>query len=112
MPKPPKPSAGKSGKFADLPVLTEMPETDAHLPVLTEILGSEALRPVKAGTPLSDAQVAQLAEQLAPKLDALLREKLNVRLATAWLEAWIEVKAELPGLIRAELEQTARGSGK
>ncbi len=111
MPKPPK-SAAKTGKFADLPVLTEVPEADANLPVLTEILNSEALPLVKAAASLSDAQCARLAEQLAPKLDALLREKLNVRLATAWLEAWAEVQAELPGLIRAELEAPAGRSGK
>lgn len=112
MPKPTRPAAGKAGKFADLPVLTEAPEADANLPVLTEVLGSEALRAAKAGAPLSDAQCAQLAEQLAPQLDALLREKLTLRLATAWLEAWAEVKAELPALIRAELDKPARRSGK
>ncbi len=104
MPRQPK----HPNKIADLPVLTELTETSVHFPVLTEVLAEEMPRPVKGGALLSDAQCAQLAEQLAPKLDALLREKLNVRLATAWLEAWAEVKAELPALIRAELEKPPR----
>lgn len=113
MAKPPKQTTpGKPGKFSDLPVLTEMSVTHASLPVLTEILGNDALPPLNRGVPLSDAQCAQLAEQLAPQLDSLLREKLTIRLASAWLEAWTEVKAELPRLIRAELEQPGTRSEK
>lgn len=109
MPKLPKQAnaPGKIGKFADLPVLTEVPETDANLPVLTEILENELPAAKQIIAPLSDAQCVQLAEKLAPQLDALLREKLTLRLANAWLEAWGEVKAELPGLIRAELAKTS-----
>ncbi len=110
MAKPPKQTT--PGKPSDLPVLTEMSETHASLPVLTEILSNDALAPANRCVPLSEAQCAQLAEQLAPQLDALLREKLTIRLANAWLEAWTEVKAELPRLIRMELEKPGTRSGK
>ncbi len=114
MAKSTKPTASgkKNGDFADLPVLTEMSESGAHLPVLTEVLSNELPGAMNGGAQLSDAQCAQLAERLAPQLDALLREKLTLRLASAWLDAWSEVKAELPGLIRAELAKPTPHSGK
>ncbi len=114
MAKPPKTTASgkKSADLTDLPVLTEVSESGAHLPVLTEILSGEIAPRAARAAPLTEAQCAELAERLAPRLDALLREKLTLRVANAWLEAWAEVKTELPGLIRAELEATTPHSGK
>jgi len=91
--------------FVDLPVLTEAQVTDTtELPVLTE-----ALIP---GIPLTDAQCRQIAERIAPQLEALLRDKLAARIGTIWAEIWRETQAELPRLIRAELEKPAPRSRK
>jgi hypothetical protein len=113
--KPPKQSDKtlKLPSFVDLPVLTETQVTDTiMLPVLTEALapGQPAAR--QAAAPLSEAQCRQIAEQIAPQLEALLREKLAARLGPIWTEIWRETQAELPRLIRAELEKPAPRSRK
>jgi hypothetical protein len=102
--QPPKPG----NKFADLPVLTEVSDTDTKLPVLTEILAA-TLPPAKPGAaPLTDAQCRQLAAQIAPYLESLLRDKFSAQLDTLWPEIWREVQAELPKLVRAQLAEPAR----
>jgi len=114
MPKPPKQTAspGKPGKFSDLPVLTEVPETDANLPVLTEVLNNEAPPGINTGEWVSDAQCRQLAAQIAPHLESLLRDKIASGLDSLWPEIWRAVQAELPGLIRAELARAPSRSRK
>jgi len=107
--QPPKPG----NKFADLPVLTEVPEADAKLPVLTDIL-ADTLPPAKQpGTvPLTDAQCRQLATQIAPHLEILLRDKFAAHLDALWPEIWREVQAELPKLVRAQLTEPAQRAKK
>jgi hypothetical protein len=100
--------------FVELPVLTEAQVTETTiLPVLTE-LSNTLPRPVPAAqpAPLSDEQYSQLAERLAPQLEAVLRAKLSARLGPLWQEIWSEAQAELPGLIRAELEKNSSRSRK
>lgn len=108
MSKPPKQPA----KLADLPVLTELSVTHAALPVLTEILSQEPSPAKPDITTLSDAQCRQLAAQIAPHLEALLRDKLAARLDALWPEIWREVQLELPKLIRAQLAVPARRARK
>ena len=113
MPRPPK----KTDKvldlplFVDLPVLTEEQLSDtAKLPVLTEALQQEiaaTVTPSIPPEPLSEAQCRQVAEQLAPLLEAALRKRLNVYVGAQWPEIWRELQAELPGLIRKELGKPA-----
>lgn len=105
-------AAGKTEKFADLPVLTEVPEADANLPVLTEVLSEEPPASKQGAAPLSDAQCRQLAAQIAPHLEALLRDKIASRLDSIWPEIWREVQAELPKLVRAELAKPSPRSRK
>ncbi len=94
----------QTDKFADLPVLTEVVEADTNIPVLTEILAEEVPALVAhAAAPLSDAECAQLAAQIAPQLEALLRDKFATHFDALWQEAWREAQAGLPELIRAQL---------
>ena len=71
-----------------VPVLTETVNTGmAEIPTLTEIhIETPAL--------LSDAQCQQLAKQIAPQLEALLRAKLLQ-----------EIQANLPELIRSAMNK-------
>ena len=108
MPKPPK----QTNKFTDLPVLTEVPETDANMPVLTEILADEPPSAKQSAAPLSDAQCSQLAAKIAPQLESLLRDKFASHLDSMWPEIWREVQAEMPKLVRAQLAELVRRSRK
>jgi len=108
MPKPPK----QTNKFTDLPVLTEVPENDENLPVLTEILADEPPSARKGAAPLTDAQCRQLAAQIAPHLESLLRDKFASHLDSIWPEIWSGVQAELPKLVRAQLAEPLRRSRK
>jgi hypothetical protein len=97
--------------FVDLPVLTEQQLTDSMvLPVLTEALTPAAAKPGAAT--LTEAQCRQIAAQIAPQLEAMLRDKLSARIGTIWSEIWREAQAELPRLIRAELEKQPPRSRK
>ena len=106
--QPPK----ASNKFTDLPVLTEMPEADAKLPVLTEILDDEPPPAEASAAPLTDAQSRKLAAQIAPHLEALLRDKFAAHLDALWPEIWREVQAELPKLVRTQLTAPPRRRAK
>jgi valyl-tRNA synthetase len=104
MPKPPK----QHGRFEDLPVLTEVPETEADIPVLTEVL-IDAPPPARPTTNiLSDAQCREIIAQIAPHLESLLRDKFASRLESLWPEIWREIQAELPDLVRVQLAEPAR----
>jgi hypothetical protein len=93
------PRAKKNSRVSDLPVLTESP--DADIPVLTEVLHEE---PPAPGTgPLTDLQCRQIAEQIAPHLEALLRAKFAKHFDALWEESWHEVEQNLPELIRDKL---------
>lgn len=108
MPKPPK----QPGKFDELPVLTEVPESEADIPVLTEVLIDQAPPAKPVANRLTEAQCRELIAQLAPQLELLLRDKFTARLNSLWPEIWLEVQAELPGLVRAQLTEPPRRSKK
>lgn len=94
----------------DLPVLTELSETSARIPVLTEPVAQPAGAP--AALPLSDAQCRELAAQLAPHLEAMLREKFARHFEALWEKAWRETESSLPELIRNQLTAHPRRSAK
>ena len=81
-------SSAKKVNSPSVPVLTETVNTGmAEIPTLTEIhIETPAL--------LSDAQCQQLAKQIAPQLEALLRAKLLQ-----------EIQANLPELIRSAMNK-------
>lgn len=93
------PRAKKNSKLPDLPVLTELPDGD--IPILTEVLHEAP--PVPGAGPLTDLQSRQIAEQIAPHLEALLREKFARHFDALWEESWHEVEQNLPELIRDKL---------
>ena len=82
-----------------VPVLTEMVSEDMpDIPTLTEIH-------IKKSAPLTDAQCQQLAKQIAPQLETLLRAKLARNFDTLLQELLREAQAKLPDLIRTALER-------
>jgi hypothetical protein len=108
MPRPPR----QPDKFDELPVLTEVPESEANIPVLTEILIDQPPPAKPAASILTDAQCRELVAQLAPHLELLLREKFTSRLNSIWPEIWREIQAELPSLVRAQLTEPPRRAKK
>ncbi len=114
MPKPPR----KPAAIADLPVLTEVPESD-DLPVLTETLSEEAppaLKPKGKTRPddlnLTEAQCKQIAEYVAPQLEAALRKRVAARMNALWPELWKEVQGDLPDMIRDVIIEAGRPTRK
>ena len=84
---------------SDIPVLTEKVDPDSSaLPILTDIHKDEAEE-------LSDAQCQQLASQLAPQLEKLLRAKLTHHFETQINEALLDMEAMLPDLIHATMKR-------
>ncbi len=109
MPRTPKPSSTPE----DLPVLTELSDTGAKIPVLTEAVAEEVrLATSGKAAPLSEAQCRELAGQLAPVLEAMLREKFASQFEALWHESWHEVEKNLPELIRDKLSPRPRRSPK
>lgn len=68
------------------------------IPTLTEIHSEKS-------APLTDAQCQQLAKQIAPQLETLLRAKLARNFDTLLQELLREAQAKLPDLIRTALER-------
>ncbi len=82
-----------------IPVLTEKADQDlSAIPTLTEIHAEQS-------DTLSDAQCQQLASQLAPQLEKLLRAKLTHHFETQINEALLDMEAMLPDLIRATMKR-------
>ena len=78
-----------------VPVLTETVDADMpDIPTLTEIH-------IEKSAPLTDAQCRQLAKQIAPQLETLLRAKLTQNF-DALLQ---DVQTSLPDLIRTALDR-------
>ena len=81
-----------------IPVLTEKADQNlSAIPTLTEIHAEET------GV-LSDAQCQQLASELAPQLEKLLRAKLTQHFEAQVNEALLDLEAMLPDLIRATMK--------
>ncbi len=109
MPRPPH----KPVKPEDLPVLTELSDAGARIPVLTEVTERRAPpAPAAARAPLTDAQCVELAARLAPRLEAILREKFARHFEALWEKSWRETESSLPELIRDELTSRPRRSPK
>ncbi len=109
MPRTPKPSSAP----ADLPVLTELSDTGTKIPVLTEAVAEEMRVSARQKvTPLTDEQCRELAAQLAPLLEAMLREKFASEFEALWQESWHEVEKNLPELIRDKLSPRPHRSPK
>ncbi len=109
MPRVPKNSSTPD----DLPVLTELSDTGATIPVLTRAVGREiGVVAAKEAAQLSDAQCRELAAQIAPILEAMLREKLASQFEALWQESWRQVEENLPELIRDKLTARPRRSPK
>ncbi len=97
----------------DLPVLTELSDTGTKIPVLTEAVAEEmrlAAAQKALSLPLTDAQYRELAAELAPVLESMLREKFASQFEALWQESWHQVEENLPELIRDQL--TPRRSPK
>jgi hypothetical protein len=108
MPRPPR---KKEAAYTDLPVLTELPDTD--IPVLTERLIDKLPQHIAQNPEqLSDKQCQELAAQLGPQLEALLRERLTLHFESLWQRYWGEVEKSLPDLIRAKLSARTRHSSR
>lgn len=92
--------------FDDIPMLTELAGEAVEIPVLTEAIAEEAssvAAQTAATADLPDAECQRLAAQIAPQLEALLRNKLVAQFDVLWQEAWREAQASLPELIQAQL---------
>ncbi|CAE6728905.1 valine--tRNA ligase [Candidatus Nitrotoga fabula] len=77
-----------------------------EIPTLTDVITEEYSPPLlgHAEFPnLSEAQCQQLAAQIAPKLESLLRAKLSSHFDALWQKAWGDVKTDLPEFIRAQI---------
>ena len=84
----------------------EIDLSSQEIPTLTEVVTenySTTLFEHSEFPTLTDAQYQQLAIQIAPKLESLLRAKFAPQFNALWQEAWGEVKANLPELIRAHI---------
>ena len=80
---------------SEIPVLTEKADQNlSAIPTLTDIHAEQS-------DALSDAQCQQLASQLAPQLEKLLRAKLTQHFEAQLNEALLDMQAMLPDLIRA-----------
>ena len=96
----------QASDFADLPLLTEVVDTDTEIPTLTEIIAKEfqtLIAQTAAPATLSDAECQQLAARIALKLEAQLREKLAPHFNALIQDALLEAQSSLPALIRATL---------
>ncbi len=96
-------SPKQANEFANLPILTEVVDTETEIPILTEILAEEIpalIMQTAAPAPLSDVECQRLATQIAPQLEALLRDKFAIHFDALLQEAWREAQAGLPSLIR------------
>lgn len=83
----------------EIPVLMEKADQDlSTIPTLTDIHAAQS-------GALSDAQCQQLASQLAPQLEKLLRAKLTHHFETQINEALLDMEAMLPDLIRATMKR-------
>ena len=84
-------SSSKKVNTPPVPVLTETVDADMpDIPTLTEIH-------IETPVLLSDAQCQQLAKQIAPQLETLLRAKLLQ-----------EIQANLPALIRSAMNKQSQ----
>ncbi len=84
-------SSSKKINSSIVPVLTETVDTGmADIPTLTEIH-------IETPTLLSDAQCQQLAKQITPQLETLLRAKLLQ-----------EIQTNLPELIRSAMNKQSQ----
>lgn len=94
---------------ADLPVLTELSDTNELIPVLTEQLQAQLPPGIKKHG-LSDEQLHLLVNQLAPQLQAMLYAALQKQFETRWQQSWHDVEQQLPELIRAQLNKGGRNA--
>jgi len=94
-------------ELSNLPVLTDVVDTDLlEIPTLTEVVAEEPSALIaenKEFATLSDAQCQQLAAQITPQLETLLRAKLVPQFDALWQEAWRQAKLNLPELIQAHI---------
>ncbi|CAH1385976.1 valine--tRNA ligase [Candidatus Nitrotoga sp. M5] len=100
-------SSDLSNELSKLPVLTDVVDTDApEIPTLTEVVAEEPsvlITEKKEIANLSDAQYQDLAMQIAPQLETLLRAKLSPQFDAMWQDAWNQAKSNLPDLIQAHI---------
>jgi hypothetical protein len=98
------PMQGKD--FDDIPTLTELVGEVIEIPVLTEVLAEETTpRAAQTATTtgLPGTNYRHLAAQIAPQLEALLRDSLAAQFDVLWQETWREAQARLPELIQTQL---------
>jgi hypothetical protein len=87
-----------------LPILTETADgTVLDLPVLTEAV--EERLTVAPAPALMEEQCRQLADQLYPALEILLRDAIGSRSETRWEKSMQQVRGALPDLIRTALKE-------
>ena len=100
-------SSDLSNELSKLPVLTDVVDTDApEIPTLTEVVAEEPsvlITEKKEIANLSDAQYQDLAKQIAPQLETLLRAKLSPQFDAMWQDAWNQAKSNLPDLIQTHI---------
>ncbi len=103
----------------EFPVLTDVVEASptgvsalTGIPTLTEVLAEEITALVTEAaathTPnssglLNDEECAQLVSQIAPQLEALLREKFAPQPEALWQSTWKEVRNNLSSLVRTHI---------
>lgn len=76
------------------------------IPTLTEVVTEEYptfVTEQPAFSTLSDTQCQQLAIQIAPRLESLLRAKLAAQFDSLWQETWNQVQSNLPQLIQEQI---------
>ncbi|HKB60696.1 MAG TPA: hypothetical protein VKC56_11700 [Gallionellaceae bacterium] len=61
---------------------------------------------------LTDAQLRQIADYVAPEVEKLLRKKIAARLDALWPKIWAEAEAELPEMIRTLIVESAKRTRK
>lgn len=86
-----------------IPILTDTVDgTPIDLPMLTEAV--EKHLAATTALPLSEKQCQQLAEQLFPRLEVMLRDAIGSRSEARWEKSMQQVRTELPDLIRKAIQ--------
>ena len=91
---------------SNIPVLTDAIDTGClEIPTLTDVVAEGIAVLVgsrKEPSEMSDTRCQQIAAEIAPQLEVLLRENFATQFDLLWRDAWGQLRANLPELIRAQ----------
>ncbi|MGC2166730.1 MAG: hypothetical protein WA632_12050 [Gallionella sp.] len=89
-----------------LPILTETADGTSVIPILTEAI-DEHLANTANSLQLSEDQYQKMADILLPQIEIVLFDAIESALFADWKTAMMQVRGELPALIRNALQEVS-----